>query len=119
MNKLLLNFSNHCYITAYDFVAGSKHNIGSSYLLSRERALELFPMLRKEKLCGAIVYYDGSHNDARMNISIVLTAARMGATIANHLRVVLNPNSSNNPYSLKLLNDRIPNLLNKNIYSWD
>lgn len=74
-------------IKAYDFVAGSKHNIGSSYLLSRERALELFPMLRKEKLCGAIVYYDGSHNDARMNISIVLTAARMGATIANHLRV--------------------------------
>lgn len=45
-------------------------------------------MLRKEKLCGAIVYYDGTHNDARMNISIALTAARLGATVANHLRVV-------------------------------
>jgi len=75
-------------IKAYDFVAGSKHNIGSSYLLSRERALELFPMIRKDKLCGAIVYYDGSHNDARMNISIAITAARLGATIANHVRVV-------------------------------
>ena len=75
-------------IAAYDFVAGSKHNIGSSYLLSRERALELFPMIRKDKLCGAIVYYDGSHNDARMNISIAITAARLGATIANHVRVV-------------------------------
>ena len=45
-------------------------------------------MLRKDKLCGAIVYYDGQHNDARMNIAIALTAARLGATVANHVRVV-------------------------------
>ena len=68
-------------------MAGSKC-IKTSYLLSKEKALELFPMLRKEKLCGAIVYYDGQHNDARMNISIVLSAARLGANVANHLRVV-------------------------------
>jgi glycerol-3-phosphate dehydrogenase len=41
-------------------------------------------MLKKEKLVGAIVYYDGQHNDARMNIAIAFTAARMGANIANH-----------------------------------
>ena len=68
-------------------VAGSK-NLKSSYYLSKEKALELFPMLRKDKLCGAIVYYDGQHNDARMNISIALSAARLGATVANHVRVV-------------------------------
>lgn len=47
-------------------------------------------MLRKEKLCGAIVYYDGQHNDARMNIALALTATRLGATVANHVRVVSN-----------------------------
>ena len=36
---------------------------------------------------GAIVYYDGSHNDARMNISLAVTAARHGASIANHVMV--------------------------------
>ena len=29
----------------------------------------------------------GCHNDARMNISIAISAARHGATIANHVRV--------------------------------
>ncbi len=49
-------------------------------------------MLRKDKLCGAIVYYDGQHNDARMNIAIALTAARLGATVANHVKVVSTSN---------------------------
>ena len=38
------------------------------------------------QLKGAIVYYDGSHNDSRMCISIAVTAARLGATVANHTR---------------------------------
>jgi glycerol-3-phosphate dehydrogenase len=44
-------------------------------------------MLKKEKLCGAIVYYDGQHNDARMNISLAFTAARLGAQVANYVAV--------------------------------
>ena len=78
---------NFVFIVAYDLVAGRK-NLKSSYYLSKEKALELFPMLRKDKLCGAIVYYDGQHNDARMNIAIALTAARLGGVVANHVRVV-------------------------------
>lgn len=73
-------------IKAYDFVAGSK-NVKSSYFLSKKQALEHFPMLKKEKLCGAIVYYDGQHNDARMNLAIILTAIRYGATCVNHVSV--------------------------------
>ena len=38
------------------------------------------------QLKGAIVYYDVSHNDSRMCISIAVTAARLGATVANHTR---------------------------------
>jgi len=74
-------------IKAYDFVSGGEC-LTSSYFLNRERALELFPMLQKKKLCGAIVYYDGMHNDARMCISIAITAARLGSAIANHVRVL-------------------------------
>lgn len=37
---------------------------------------------------GAIVYYDGQHNDARMNIALAFTAARMGANVANHCAVI-------------------------------
>ncbi|MCL4121508.1 UNVERIFIED_CONTAM: hypothetical protein GTU68_006897, partial [Idotea baltica] len=73
-------------IKMYDFVAGSKC-IKSSYAISKERALELFPMLKRDKLVGAIVYYDGQHNDSRMNLSIALTATRLGATISNYVSV--------------------------------
>lgn len=45
-------------IKLYDLVAGSQC-LKSSYVLSKSKALELFPMLRKDKLVGAIVYYDG------------------------------------------------------------
>lgn len=42
----------------YDVVAGAK-TLKSSYFLSKKNALELFPMLKGDRLCGAIVYYDG------------------------------------------------------------
>ncbi|XP_037074718.1 LOW QUALITY PROTEIN: glycerol-3-phosphate dehydrogenase, mitochondrial-like, partial [Pollicipes pollicipes] len=74
-------------IKMYDLVAGSKC-LKSSYVLSKRRALELFPMLKKDALVGAIVYYDGQHNDARMNVAIAITATRLGASVANHCRAV-------------------------------
>ncbi|XP_029936219.1 glycerol-3-phosphate dehydrogenase, mitochondrial isoform X2 [Myripristis murdjan] len=74
-------------IKIYDLVAGGQC-LKSSYVLSKNKALELFPMLKKDKLVGAIVYYDGQHNDARMNLAIALTAARYGAAIANYTEVV-------------------------------
>jgi glycerol-3-phosphate dehydrogenase len=40
----------------YDILAGSE-NIESSYFLTRSKALDAFPMLRKEGLKGALVYY--------------------------------------------------------------
>ncbi len=45
-------------------------------------------MLRSDSLVGAMVYYDGAHNDARTNIALALTAASYGATVANHVEVV-------------------------------
>lgn len=70
----------------YDFLAGSE-GIESSYFLTRSKALEAFPMLKQTDLVGALVYYDGAHNDSRMNVSIAMTAALYGATVVNHAEV--------------------------------
>ena len=40
------------------------------------------------QLVGAMVYYDGMHNDARMNVSLALTAAGYGAVVTNHTEVL-------------------------------
>ncbi|EED20317.1 glycerol-3-phosphate dehydrogenase, mitochondrial [Talaromyces stipitatus ATCC 10500] len=71
---------------AYDFLAGSE-GIESSYFLTHSKALDAFPMLKKEDLFGAVVYYDGAHNDSRMNVSLAMTAALYGSTVVNHLEV--------------------------------
>lgn len=71
---------------AYDFLAGSE-GIESSYFLTKSKALDAFPMLKKDNLIGALVYYDGAHNDSRMNVSIAMTAALYGATVVNHVEV--------------------------------
>ncbi|KAK9492379.1 FAD dependent oxidoreductase-domain-containing protein [Lipomyces doorenjongii] len=70
----------------YDLIAG-KENMESSYFMGRGKTLENFPMLKPQNLKGAIVYYDGSHNDSRMNTAIALTAAQKGAVILNHMEV--------------------------------
>lgn len=40
----------------YDLLAGSE-GIESSYFLTKSKALDAFPMLKKDNLFGALVYY--------------------------------------------------------------
>ncbi|CAE6412332.1 hypothetical protein ACGC1H_005480 [Rhizoctonia solani] len=68
----------------YDILAGSQ-NMETSYLMSRGKALEAFPMLKSDGLVGAVVYYDGQHNDSRMNVALIMTAVLHGAVAANHV----------------------------------
>jgi glycerol-3-phosphate dehydrogenase len=87
----------------YDLLAG-KENMESSYLMSKGKALETFPMLKSDGLVGAVVYYDGvfhflpiricfkgrwigQHNDSRMNIALIMSAVKHGAIVANHCEV--------------------------------
>lgn len=70
----------------YDLLAGAQ-GLRGSRLLSRAEALDAFPLLRRDRLVGALVYYDGQHNDSRMNVSLALTAALYGATVVNHVEV--------------------------------
>ncbi|GAA5865600.1 hypothetical protein JCM1840_001456 [Sporobolomyces johnsonii] len=71
----------------YDILAG-KANMESSYVMSKGKALEAFPMLKSDGLCGAVVYYDGQHNDSRMNMSLIMTAVQYGAVAVNHTEVI-------------------------------
>lgn len=73
-------------IKAYDILAGSR-GLESSYIMSKDEALSKLPTLRKDNLVGALVYYDGQHNDSRMNVSLALTASLYGATVLNHVEV--------------------------------
>lgn len=71
----------------YDLVAGSKRFVPGSYYINADEAMFQFPMLRKDGLKGAVVYYDGQMNDTRMNVSIALTASQNGATVCNYVQV--------------------------------
>lgn len=70
----------------YDLLAG-KRNIGHSRLLSRREALRLFPTLKAQGLKAGVLYYDGQFHDARMALSLALTAEQQGAVVANHVAV--------------------------------
>lgn len=71
----------------YDLLSG-KQNIGHSRLLGRKEALRRFPRLKAEGLKAGVLYYDGQFNDARMALSLALTAEHYGASIVNHVAVV-------------------------------
>ncbi|EMR72023.1 putative glycerol-3-phosphate dehydrogenase protein [Eutypa lata UCREL1] len=91
----------------YDFLAGSE-GIESSYFLTKSKAIDAFPMLKKTDLVGALVYYDGAHNDSRMNVSIAMTAAVYGATILNHAEVTGLLKDENGRLNGAVVKDRIP-----------
>ncbi|KAH8253668.1 hypothetical protein KR032_006415 [Drosophila birchii] len=56
--------------------------------LSADEALEVFPLLQGQELFGAFVFYEIQHDDTRICLSLALTAARYGADICNHMKVV-------------------------------
>ncbi|KAK2593888.1 mitochondrial glycerol-3-phosphate dehydrogenase [Conoideocrella luteorostrata] len=92
----------------YDLLAGSQ-GLESSYLLSRSKAIDSFPLLRRDNLVGALVYYDGQHNDSRMNVSLALTASLYGATVLNHVEVTALEKDANG----KICGAKVRDLINE------
>ena len=74
-------------LKVYDLLAG-KANLAPSYFLSAKEIRDRFPLLKAAGLSGGVVYYDGQFNDARLNVTLALTAAEQGAVVANHVEVV-------------------------------
>jgi glycerol-3-phosphate dehydrogenase len=74
----------------YDFVASLTHGdtgVPGSYFVGRDEAKYKFPMLKDDGLWGAIVYYDGQMNDARMALHLALTSCQSGACVASRVEV--------------------------------
>jgi glycerol-3-phosphate dehydrogenase len=70
----------------YDVLAG-KLGFGRSRNLSREETLERLPTIETRGLRGGVIYYDGQFDDARLAINMAQTAADLGGTLLNYVRV--------------------------------
>jgi glycerol-3-phosphate dehydrogenase len=68
----------------YEWLAQDRTLQASRYV-SRDAALRMCPMLKKEKLRGGVLYYDGQFDDARMNVALITKAVQMGAVAANYV----------------------------------
>jgi glycerol-3-phosphate dehydrogenase len=73
-------------LLTYSLLAG-KRGFGRSAVLSRRAALEHVPTLREPGLRGAVRYFDGQFDDARLLINLVQTAAGHGAVLVNYAPV--------------------------------
>ena len=76
-------------VLIYDLLAATGPNpLPRHRHLSRSRALELIPALRKDTLVGGIRYWDAQVDDARHTMMIARTAARHGAAVASSMRAI-------------------------------
>lgn len=74
-------------LTMYDWLAG-KYSFGKSKYLSKKETLQLMPGIKEKGLKGAISYFDGKFDDARLAINIAQTATEKGATLINYMKVI-------------------------------
>ncbi len=77
-------------VAAYDAFAGlfgGGRGMPLHRHLSRDGARRVFPSLRAEGLNGAIRYYDGQVDDARLVVNLARTAASLGAALVTSARV--------------------------------
>lgn len=83
----------------YDWLAKlvtlSDTGVPDCFYISKANSKHFFPHLKLDGLKGSLVYYDGQHNDARMNVTLALNSSipdyvegMEPAAVANHCRVV-------------------------------
>lgn len=93
-------------VKVYDFIAG-KCILKPSKFVSKEEAIEICPTIRKEGLRGAMLYYDGQQNDARLVLVVALTAIRYGAKCVNHTECTGLVKDSNGKVTGAMVKDHI------------
>jgi glycerol-3-phosphate dehydrogenase len=72
-------------VKVYDLLCGGR-NLGQSSWLTPDAALQRAPELRRDGLTGAVRYYDGLTNDARLVLDTLRSAAKCGAVLLNYCR---------------------------------
>ena len=69
-----------------------KNKVPSESDVTRNReaerhALDTERVAERHHLCGGVLYYDGQFNDARLNVSVAMTANALGAACGNYVKV--------------------------------
>jgi len=72
-------------VKLYDLLCGGR-NLGKSTWLRKAEVLQKVPALSGANLNGAVRYYDGFTNDARLTLDTLRSAANSGASIVNYCR---------------------------------
>lgn len=72
-------------VKIYDLLCGGK-NLGQSESLTKAEVLQAVPELSAEELTGAVRYFDGFTNDARLVLDTLRSAAKHGAMVLNYCR---------------------------------
>lgn len=73
-------------VKLYDLLCGGQ-NLGPSSGLGRDATLGLLPGLAEKSLTGAVRYFDGLTNDARLTLDTLRSAVGHGAVAVNYCRV--------------------------------
>ena len=73
-------------VKMYDLLCHHR-NFGHCSTLSREQVKSRLPGVNTQRLTGAVRYYDGATNDARLVIDTHRSAARHGAIVSNYMRL--------------------------------
>ena len=74
-------------LLVYDFLAG-KLSLSRTKILGKKSVLNRISSIHSKKLKGGIVYADGQFDDARLAITLALTATDWGGTVLNYANVV-------------------------------
>lgn len=72
-------------VKIYDLLCGGR-NFGRSTWLTPQQVLAKVPGLAREGLQGAVRYFDGFTNDARLTLDTLRSAANHGALLLNYCR---------------------------------
>ncbi|HWI56569.1 MAG TPA: glycerol-3-phosphate dehydrogenase/oxidase [Bacillota bacterium] len=72
-------------VKVYDLLCGGR-NLGQSTWLNKNETLQQVPALLAVNLNGAVRYYDGLTNDARLTLDTLRSAARSSACLVNYCR---------------------------------
>ena len=73
-------------LKVYDLMAG-KLGLGPSKHISKEETIKALPTVEQNQLKGGIVYHDGQFDDARMAVSLAMTAVDYNAVVLNYFKV--------------------------------
>jgi len=73
-------------VKIYDLLCGGR-NLGASSWLSASRLKSILPGVRPDDLTGAVRYYDGLTNDARLVTDTLRSAEASGALVLNYARM--------------------------------